>query len=199
MRKLRWSLAVLVVSLVLPAIGFAQQPQPAVQPVVQPSNVNVQVNNYPTAPVFVDGGEQHLFDIKVMLGLPTAVRLEIPFQCGSDFSYSVEGTIGFFPGYFSDETFYSLGARASYTLNNNFLGGHLQIGPGVDLLYFGGNENALALTGSVEFVWLSEFNSRFGWELGLDAGIGVGLADFDHHDRAGEVFPVISVFTGLRF
>jgi hypothetical protein len=149
-------------------------------------------------PTFGDG-QQHLFDIKAMLGLPTALRLQVPFEHGPDFSYAVEGTIGVFPGYFSDSTFYALGARASYTLGNNFLGGRLLVNPGIDLLYFDGHESTLAATGSFEILWLSEFNSRLALELGIDAGIGVGIASFNDRDRAGDVFPVISAFAGLRF
>ena len=193
MRTWRWPLSIAALTLVQPCIAWSQQ----ATVVAQPENVNVQVNV--ASPICLDGGQGHIFDIKVMLGLPTAVRVQIPFDHGTDFSYAIEGTIGEFPGYFGSETFYSLGARASYTLGNNFFGGHFLVNPGIDLQYFGGNESALAGTASVEMLWLSEFNSHLGWEVGIDVGIGVGIADFDHHDRAGQVFPVISAFTGLRF
>ncbi len=178
-------------------VSFAAAQQPAATQ--QSGNVNVQVNVGPNAPLAFGEGQEYLFDIKVMLGLPTAVRLQVPFEHGPDFSYALEGTVGFFPGYFSDSVFYALGARASYTLGNNFLGGRLLVNPGIDLAYFDNHESTLAATASLEMLWLSEFNSHFALEIGIDAGIGVGIASFNDRDRAGDVFPVISAFAGLRF
>jgi hypothetical protein len=192
MRNWRWSLGVLVLWLATSASANARQ-----QPIVEQSgSVNVQVN---VGPSTYGGGQEHILDLKVMLGLPTAVRVQVPFDRGPDFSYSIEGTVGIFPDYFTSSPFYALGGRASYTLSNNFIGGHLLLNPGVDLAYFTGSESTLAATGSVEFLWLSEFNSHLGLELGVDAGVGIGIVSFDNVDRSGFVFPVISAFGGIRF
>jgi hypothetical protein len=55
---------------------------------------------------------------------------------------------------------------------------------------------------SIELSYLRCFNEHgSGWEVGIIGGVGVGVWGTGSHDRdaAGQVTPLISVFTGLRF
>ena len=110
-------------------------------------------------------------------------------------NYGASGALGF-------------GGRVQYALASGAWGDHLVVSPGLDLLVlFEGAgvdepyQSVLFLAPNVDVIWLHDFSPHFGWELGVHAGIGIGLSGRDDHDRdaGGRLTPLFSVFTGLRF
>ena len=64
------------------------------------------------------------------------------------------------------------------------------------------NDNALILlTPSFDVAWLHKVAPGVEFELGLEAGLGIGISGHtrEGHDAAGDVTPLISIYTGLRF
>jgi hypothetical protein len=69
-------------------------------------------------------------------------------------------------------------------------------------VFFQLNNNRLVLlAGSVDVSYLQKLNASLEWELGLEAGVAVGVSGHTSSGKSGvgEVIPLISVFTGLRF
>jgi hypothetical protein len=198
--RVRWLLGLALFC--VPGLAAGQQPAPAAGPGPQapaaPGTVNVQVFN--GGPGWPAGDPTcFAFDVKVLLGLPTGVRLQVPFDSGPDHAFVIEGAFGAFPGEFRSATFFGLGPRANLTIPRFFGRDALILNPGISLNYFTGRESTLALQADVEIGWLHSLNNRVAWEIGVDVGLGIGVASFDDVDRAGHVYPVINFFTGLRF
>ena len=73
-------------------------------------------------------------------------------------------------------------------------------GPGLNLFYEFRDGGEYLLAPSVDLSWLHSFGCGGGWEIGLNAGLGVSLSNSRCRDvKAGDVTPLISIFTGLRF
>ncbi len=74
-------------------------------------------------------------------------------------------------------------------------------GPGLDVFYQTDNNHLILLNPSVELSWLHGFGDRCGWEIGINAGAGIGISgQTSHNDPAsGRVTSLISFFTGFRF
>jgi hypothetical protein len=85
--------------------------------------------------------------------------------------------------------------RTSRDGNNTLL-----LGPGVNVFYQFDDDGLVVLVPSVDLSWLHGFGGGGGWEIGLTAGVGVGVAGGTrHHDDVGQVTPLISVYSGIRF
>ena len=56
---------------------------------------------------------------------------------------------------------------------------------------------------TVDFAWVHAISETGAWELGLNAGLGVGLSDrrrrYYERDETGRITPLFSLYTGFRF
>jgi hypothetical protein len=68
-------------------------------------------------------------------------------------------------------------------------------------MYQTNNEHLILLNPSIELSWLHGFGDRCGWEIGLNAGAGVGVSGNTNSGKSatGKATSLISVFTGFRF
>jgi hypothetical protein len=143
-----------------------------------------------------------LFAVELMLGQLLGVRGQFAVYADNHEAVVVEG---FYGELYTDlGSTQALGAGGRYLLWSDWLGcgDSLVFGPGVDV-FFQLNHNALVLlTPSVDLAWMHKLGPSLEWEIiGLEAGLGIGVAGHtDHgHAAAGDLTPVISLYTGLRF
>jgi hypothetical protein len=75
------------------------------------------------------------------------------------------------------------------------------LGPGVNVFAQLKDDGVLMLAPSLDLSWLHGFGGGGGWEIGLSAGVGIGLSGEPNDGDAvrGRVTPILSVFSGFRF
>jgi hypothetical protein len=140
------------------------------------------------------------FAVELMLGQELGVRGQVGPYADRYGAIVVEG---FYGGLFTDVgSSQALGAGGRW-LWSDWLntGDSLFFGPGVDV-FFGLNHRALILlTPSVDLGWMLKLGPCFEWEIGLEAGLGIGVSGCtDHgHSAVGDFTQLISLYTGLRF
>jgi hypothetical protein len=152
-------------------------------------------------------GLQHWVDAKLLLGLPTGVLLQVALVRQENKTWLAEAFAGF-------ELFnpaFGLGGRILFTPATGKSGDALVVGPGLDFIFFQGDSSRARFwftsdrdgyffLPTVEVAWLHDFADHFGWELGLDLGLGVAFWASDGSDRKSvTVLPLLSVFTGFNF
>jgi hypothetical protein len=136
-----------------------------------------------------------------MLGQELGVRGQVAVYSDSRQAVVVEG---FYGGLYTDiGSSQALGAGGRWLLRGDSLlaGDSLLFGPGVDV-FFGLNHNSLILlTPSLDLAWMFKLGPCLEAEIGVDAGLGVGVSGHtDHgHSAVGDFTPVISLYAGLRF
>jgi hypothetical protein len=162
----------------------------------------------PTPPPWHADGPDHFFGVQFLLGTETGVRLQFTFEQTCNRSWAAEIFLGGAATNFGDSGVIGGGVRVNYILNSGAWHDYLILSPGLDLMLLDEGphidqpyQSVLFLEPSVDLLWLHDFSPRFGWELGLHAGLGIGLTGRDENDRpaGGKITPVLSVFTGLRF
>jgi hypothetical protein len=150
-------------------------------------------------PAWRDNEER--FAIELMLGQETGVRGQFAVYRGNQEALVVEG---FFGGLFhhlgSSE---ALGVGGRYLVQSGWSDGvnSILLGPGLDIFFQTNHNGLILLAPSVDLAWLYRLGPNLEWEIGLDAGLGVGVGGHTNHGNsaAGDVTPLISVYTGLRF
>jgi hypothetical protein len=141
-----------------------------------------------------------LFAVDLMLGQELGVRGQVVPYADRYGALVVEG---FYGGLFTDiGSSQALGAGGRW-LWSDWLDAcdSLVFSPGVDV-FFGLNHRALILlTPSVDLGWMLKLGPSLEWEIGLEAGLGIGVSGYtDHgHSAVGDFTPLISLYTGLRF
>jgi len=96
---------------------------------------------------------------------------------------------------------YGVGCRSLYTKR---VGGRdtFQLNPALELYAAGIDRLRWFIGPDVELCWLHDFVDHFGLEIGLNFGLGLGIAGKMEADRSSEgpaVLPVIGAFAGMRF
>lgn len=158
----------------------------AAQPVVLPAPEPV------SAPP--DEGSRQLVNVMLLLGFPTGVRVQAAVDRQERRTIVVEGFVGQEPGWFESPLFLGVGGRVLYPLAKGTSCNRCQVSPGLNLVDMENDRHAhWYLVPNVEIGWLHDFESHFGWEIGLDLGAGPRLVRFDR------VLPWVSAYTGLRF
>jgi hypothetical protein len=141
------------------------------------------------------------FAAQLMLGQETGIRGQVSVTPNMRDALVVEGFAGWLFHDLGDSS--ALGVGGRYLMRTDWLGGgnSLQFGPGLDVFFQLNNNRLILLAPSVDISWLQRLNGNLEWEVGLEAGIGIGVSGHksDGHSGVGEVIPLISVFTGLRF
>jgi hypothetical protein len=146
-------------------------------------------------------GPEALFAIEAMLGQELGVRGQLSLYRDRHESIVVEGFYGeLYHNLGSSE---ALGTGARWLFRNSWPGclDSVQFGPGVDVFFQLNHNDLILLTPSFDVAWLHKVAPGVEFELGLEAGLGIGVSGRtkDGHDAAGDVTTLISVYTGLRF
>jgi hypothetical protein len=136
-----------------------------------------------------------------MLGQETGVRGQLPVYRRNQEAVVVEGFFGeLFHDLGSSE---ALGVGGRYLFRSSWSDGvnAFLLGPGLDVFFQTNHNGLILLTPSVDLSWLYRLGYNLELEIGLDAGLGIGVAGHtkNGNSAAGDVTPLISVFTGLRF
>jgi hypothetical protein len=142
-----------------------------------------------------------LFAIQAMLGQQTGIRGQFSLYRDRNESVVVEGFYGMlFDDLGSSQT---LGAGARWLFRESWPGciNSVHIGPGVDVFFELDGRGLILLTPSIDVAWLHRLSPGVEWEIGLEAGLGIGISGHTHNgnDATGDVTPIISLYTGLRF
>jgi hypothetical protein len=155
----------------------------------------------PCCPPPASCDRQPLFGASLMLGQATGVRGQVSVTPNLRDAFVIEGFAGWLFHDLGDSS--ALGVGGRYLMRTNWLDGNnaLQFGPGLDVFFQLNNNGLVLLAPSVDISWLQKLRSGVEWEVGLEAGMGVGVAGHTSSGKSGvgEVTPLISVFTGLRF
>jgi hypothetical protein len=141
------------------------------------------------------------FAVELLLGQETGVRGQFAVYSDNQEAVVLEG----FYGYLSHNlgSTQALGAGGRYLLRSSWWDGvdFLLFGPGADVFFQLNHHSLVLLTPSVDLAWVHNLGGGLEWEIGLDAGLGIGVAGHTKsgHSGVGDVTPLISVYTGLRF
>jgi hypothetical protein len=173
-----------------------------------PTTALIVPNETTVSPAEASGtGLQHVVDARFLLGFPTGVLLQVALDRQPTRAWVAEAFAGF-------ELFnpaFGLGGRALFAPATGKRGDALVIGPGLDFLFFLGDHSSgehwftsgrdgYFVIPDVEVAWLHDFDAHFGWELGLDLGLGVAFWGNGNTDGSRvTVMPLLSVFTGFSF
>jgi hypothetical protein len=143
-----------------------------------------------------DGGS--LFDIDLMLGMLMGIRGQMAVYRNPSRAVVVEA----FYGALLDklDTSEGAGAGARYYFRRTDPEGcnSLLIGPGVGA-YDHFRHGLWMVAPTIDVGWLRAIGNRGGWEIGLNAGLGVGVAGQTGDSHIGRVTPLFTFFTGFRF
>jgi hypothetical protein len=136
-----------------------------------------------------------------MLGQQLGVRGQVAVFRDADEAWVVEGFYG--------ELYHNLGSSQTIGAGTRYLFrstwpdfiGSLMVGPGIDVFFQLNHNSLILLTPSFEVGWLYNLGDRLEFEIGLDAGLGIGVSGHTKNGNsgAGEVTTLISVYTGIRF
>jgi hypothetical protein len=186
----------------------AQQPPPAAQGVATslppPACVcppTTDPGAIPCCPPRSACDREPWFAVELLLGQETGVRGQFAAYRDDQEAVVLEGFYGvLFHDLGSSQ---ALGAGGRYLLQSGWPDcvDSLVFGPGLDV-FFQLNHNGLVLLApSVDLAWMHNLGGGLEWEIGLDAGLGIGVAGRTSkgHSAAGDVTPLISLYTGLRF
>jgi hypothetical protein len=203
----------------LPCVALAQDPLTAI--VNQPP----QVNNIPPAllpptPVSPPGAppvtsgewiisEQSkapVFGMDLLLGQLVGIRPTVTLFSTEKSTLVVEGFYGALLTRFGSSEGAGAGLRWLMSRGGN---DSVTFGPGLDVMFNFRDGQAVFLAPTIDLAWQHKFGERSTFQLGVNAGLGIGLSNYsndhnyyygDHNDSVtGKITPLISLFGGLRF
>jgi hypothetical protein len=140
--------------------------------------------------------------LQLLAGQQTGIRGQYAFLSRPDGDWLVEGYYGALITRINTSEAAGAGVRRNWRRQPAGDGRAISFNTGVDVFYQFKDAGAVLVAPSVELSYLRCFNDHgAGWEVGIIGGVGVGVWGTGSHDRgaAGQVTPLISVFTGLRF
>lgn len=139
-----------------------------------------------------------MFDLDVMLGMMMGIRAQAAVYRNPYLAFVVEG----FYGALLDELETGEGAggagRVYFHRTDRAGYNSILIGPGVGA-YCHFHHDIWMVAPTVDVSWVRPIGDLASWELGLNAGVGVGVAGDSESNRVGRVTPLISAFMGFRF
>jgi hypothetical protein len=153
-----------------------------------------------TIPAPADDREP-LFAVQLMLGQLAGIRGQVAVYSDKRELLVVEG---FYGALFTDlGSTDALGAGARYLLTNDWLTSpdSLVFGPGVDVLFELNHRALILLTPSIDLGWMTKLGAGLAFEIGVEGGLGIGVSGHTEHGHSatGDLTPVVSFYTGLRF
>ncbi len=174
-------------------------PGPALPPPSVPAPVALEgVPPAAGCPCATADGGGSLFDIDLMLGMLMGVRGQVGVYRDPRRAVVVEA----FYGALLDklDTSEGAGAGCRYYFRRTDPEGcnSLIVGPGVGA-YDHFRHGLWMVAPTIDVGWLRAIGNHAGWEIGLNAGLGVGVAGQSGDSNIGRVTPLFSLFTGFRF
>jgi hypothetical protein len=210
----RSSLCILLSIAVLAGVARADGPPtgiPPAQPVPLPPPQPVQVSP-PSIPIVDaltggcpcangDGGTQ--FGIDVLLGQFSGFRGQGAVFRTPDRAFVLEGFYGALLDKLGTGEGAGGGVRYYFHRTDRCGANSVLIGPGVGA-YYHFHDKVWMGAPTLDVAWVHAISENGAFELGLNAGLGIGLADrqprYDgDRDKTGRVTPLFSLFTGFRF
>lgn len=143
-----------------------------------------------------DGGT--MFDLDLMLGMLLGVRAQAAVYRNRSQAFVIEGFYGaLLDGLEASE---GAGAGGRYYFRRTDRAGcnSLLIGPGIGA-YCHFRHQLWMVAPTIDVAWVRPIGDRGAWQLGLNAGVGVGVAGDSDTNRVGRTTPLITLFTGFRF
>jgi hypothetical protein len=163
-------------------------------PVAAPGEHPLLGTDRPSA--YSNGGP--MFDLDVMLGMLMGIRAQAAVYRNPYLACVVEG----FYGAILDELATGEGAggagRVYFHRTDRAGYNSILIGPGVGA-YCHFHHDVWMVAPTVDVSWVRPIGDLASWELGLNAGVGVGVAGDSESNRVGRATPLISAFMGFRF
>jgi hypothetical protein len=136
----------------------------------------------------------------IFLGQQMGLRAQVSVYRHGPVTYVAEGFYGALLTRFGASEAMGGGARALFCRASRDGNNTLLLAPGLNVLYQVNEDGLVLLAPSVELSWLHGFGGGGGWEIGLSAGLGIGVAGGTRHrDDVGQVTPLISLYSGFRF
>jgi hypothetical protein len=141
------------------------------------------------------------FAVELLGGQVSGVRGQVPLFQDEYEALVVEGFYGHLFHGLGPSQALGAGGRAIWRAETFDCWNPVLVGPGVDV-YFQLNHNGLILLApSVDLAWMHALAPGVGFEVGLDAGLGIGVAGRTNNGNSalGDLTPLISGYIGLRF
>jgi hypothetical protein len=145
--------------------------------------------------------EESFLSLDVLLGMQLGIRSQVAVCREAHRAYVAEAFYGLiFTRNMGSAEGAGFGGRVLFRRCAEGSLNSLVLGPGMEVLYQFPHNGAVLAAPTVDLSWFHSFGARGGFELGLNAGVGLGLAGHDG-DRgvSGRVTPLISAYTGFRF
>jgi hypothetical protein len=140
------------------------------------------------------------FAVELLGGQASGVRLQVPVIPGDSGAVVAEGFYGHLDHDLGSSWALGAGGRFIWSepLDN---WNSILIGPGVGVYFHLEDRHLILLTPSLDVAWMHTLTPGIALELGVEAGLGVGVAGRTKsgEDALGKVTPLISGYVGLRF
>jgi hypothetical protein len=142
-----------------------------------------------------------LFGLQLMLGQETGVRGQVTVASWAQESFVVEGFAGALFQSLGSSPALGVGARYEFWAPAPIEGGAFGVGPGLSVFFQTNHDGLILLAPSVDLGYKQRLCNGLDWEVGLDIGLGIGVGGHTKHGHSavGDLTPLISVYTGLRF
>jgi hypothetical protein len=179
-----------------PPPQFVPPPPPPDAPVAKPAGL--PTGGCPCA----SGDEGTQFGVDVLLGQFLGIRGQAAIYRTPDRALVLEGFYGAILDKLGSGEGAGGGARYYFHRTDRTGNNSVLIGPGLGA-YYHIREGVWMAAPTVDIAWVHALSENGAFELGLNAGVGIGLSDSrrDYYERTevGRVTPLISLFTGFRF
>lgn len=142
-----------------------------------------------------------ILGVQILLGQQTGIRGQVTLARTDCCTFVAEGFYGMLATKFDSSEGAGTGVRALFRRTSHDGNNTILLGPGVNV-FFPFDENSPSfIAPSLDISWLHGFGGGGGWEIGISAGLGIALEDEvgRGETRAGELTPIISLFSGFRF
>jgi hypothetical protein len=141
------------------------------------------------------------FAVELLGGQASGVRGQAPLFRDDCEALVVEGFYGYLSHSLGSSQALGAGGRVIWRAETLDCWGSILIGPGVDVFFQLDHNGLILLTPSLDLAWMYTLAPGIGFEVGLDAGLGIGVAGRTKSGNSGlgDLTPLISGYIGLRF
>lgn len=144
------------------------------------------------------GGGGSIFDIDAMLGMLMGIRGQVAVYRNPNHAVVVEGFYGALLDRLATSEGAGAGGRYYFRRTDGTGCNSVLIGPGAGA-YCHFHQNLWMVAPTTDVAWVRAIGDQAAWQIGLNAGLGVGVASNRDSTNVGRVTPLLSLFTGFRF